>query len=161
MKKSRIGLLIVSLAAIAGVLFWRFGTQQKPTPIPVTLGKVETTDILRKVTASGTLEAADVETLAISPLRRVKTVKAAEGETVRKGQVLAEMDVSDLELQRQKLLLAGAQIEADLKELATPTLTAALHRGQSTGLPVGTGSRQHKTKACRSRSKTGKRSNLV
>ncbi len=125
MKKSRIGLLVISFAAIAGIVFWRFGTQQKPTPIAVTLGKVETVDILRRVTASGTLEAADTETLAISTLRRVKTVKVAEGEKVRKGQVLAEMDVSDLALQRQKLLLTGAQIEADLKELAKPTLTAA------------------------------------
>jgi len=125
MKKSRIGLILIPIAIVAAVVVWRFVFSSGPEAATVSLGKVETVDILRTVSVSGTLKPTDVELLPVSTSRRVKTVKAKEGDLVRKGQVLAELDVADLELQRQKLLLAGAQIESDLKELTAPTLTAS------------------------------------
>jgi multidrug resistance efflux pump len=57
--------------------------------------------------------------------RRIIAVHVKEGDNVRKGQLLAELDVENLTLQRQKLVLAGEQIAVDLKELAAPTLTSA------------------------------------
>ncbi len=128
MKRFAPILIVVLLLAAAGVAA-ALGLFKSDSAVAVSLGRVETVDIEQTVVASGRLQAAAVESIPVAATARVQSVSAAEGDIVRKGDVLAELDVENLTLQRQKLLLAAEDLNAQLQEIEQPTL-----KGGSTGV---------------------------
>jgi HlyD family secretion protein len=123
-RKSNRWMFIIVVVVLAGISIWRLPSSSPKAAVDVSLGKIETVDLLRTVSASGIIKAGDQESIAVSSTRRVISVHAKEGDQVKKGQLLAEIDVQDLTLQRQKLVVQGQQLEANLKELLSPTLNA-------------------------------------
>ena len=118
-------ILLVAAAAVAAAL----GLFRRDDAVGVSLGRVEIVDIEQTITASGRLQASASETIPVNTTARVQSVLVGEGDAVRKGDVLAELDVENLTLQRQKLLLVSEDLAAQLQEVAQPTLKSG-----STGL---------------------------
>ena len=101
-KKKRIGkkgkwlLLILILAVAAGFLAIRhLGRQQTSAAVSYQEATVETRDITRSLTASGTLEPADSYTVSTLVDGEILGDTFEEGDLVEKGQLLYTLDSSD------------------------------------------------------------------
>lgn len=98
-------LLVVGLfimVSLIGISCFRFNNRRpvmanqefKQEFATVTKGNIELT-----VTGSGTIEAASTKDIASEVAAKVKSVNVAVGDTVKKGDILFELDSSDLETQ--------------------------------------------------------------
>ena len=101
-KKKRLGkkgkwlLLILILAVAAGFLAIRhLGRQQTSAAVSYQEATVETRDITRSLTASGTLEPADSYTVSTLVDGEILGDTFEEGDLVEKGQLLYTLDSSD------------------------------------------------------------------
>jgi len=120
-KKKLIPLFIIVVLAIIFVV-WKVAVPSTASYIEVDAGTVSEKDITRTINVTGTLEPLHEESIPVSSLRRIGSISANEGETVTAGQVLAVFDMQDLSLQKEKLLIAQEQINADLNEVKDPEL---------------------------------------
>lgn len=131
MKKKRLWLIFIPVLVLTAAAGWAlFGTNHESF-VDVRLGQVETIDLQQNVTVSGILDAGDTETIPVGSSRRISKVYIEEGMTVEAGQLLAELDTADLTLQRESFLLSLQGLEADLNEVAAPTLRADLANARS------------------------------
>ncbi len=91
MRKARIWILgVIALAAVAGVLWWREG------PIPVSVVAPSRGPAVDAIYATGTVEPTVMLPIAPRVSGRLLKLDVDEGSSVRKGQVLARLDDSDL-----------------------------------------------------------------
>jgi len=86
-KAMVVALLAVACAAAAG---WKYSTSRN-TPVFITAGVVRT-DLEESVLASGTLKAFKTVAVGAQVNGQLKTLRVALGDTVKKGQLLAEID---------------------------------------------------------------------
>lgn len=96
MTKKSIGILI-SGGIVVLLLAWVVATQGPLAPAKVTVGKLQTGNLVSTVFGIGTLEAKRNYNLAPTMTGRIKTVLVDQGEQVVAGQVLAEMEPVDLD----------------------------------------------------------------
>jgi HlyD family secretion protein len=106
---SIVGMLIISTAGYFG-----FSTSKTPeaTPTPQTIS-VTKCDVKQTVTAPGNLVNVNEADVQMPATGRISTVKIREGDQVRAGQILAELD--DVTTSQAKVDLLSAQ--ADLEKL--------------------------------------------
>lgn len=93
---------IALITAIVGVWYFYFGSQRRVMATQNVIQEyatVEKGNIEVTVTGSGTIESSSVKDIASEVSAKVKTVNIAVGDTVQKGDVLFELDSSDLETQ--------------------------------------------------------------
>lgn len=96
MSKQKIGLIAMAILA-AGVFAWAVMTQGPLAPVKVTVDKVKTGNLSNEVFGIGTIEARRSYNLAPTMTSRINKVLVDQGDHVRAGQVLAEMDPLDLD----------------------------------------------------------------
>jgi multidrug efflux pump subunit AcrA (membrane-fusion protein) len=117
------GIILFSIGcAGAGWWFWQRHITKTETPAAVTLPLTVQTVVVHQQsvpadrTLTGTVEAIDVTTLTSRVTGRVEQLLVQEGTPVEKGQVIAVIDVSDIQAQQQQ---ATAQIIAAQAAVAT------------------------------------------
>jgi HlyD family secretion protein len=114
LKKTLLTLAIVALLAGFGLIVARSGPL---APIKVTVAQVIEADLAPTLFGTGTVEARRSYQIGPTVAGRVQSVAVDVGETVKAGQVLAEMDPIDLD---QRAAAAGAALAR-----ATSTIAAA------------------------------------
>jgi HlyD family secretion protein len=117
------GILLFSIgSAGVGWWFWQQHITKTETPVAVTLPLTVQTMVAHKQsvaadrTLTGTVEAIDTTTLTSRVTGRVEQLLVQEGTPVEKGQVIAVIDVSDIQAQQQQVT---AQIIAAQAAVAT------------------------------------------
>jgi HlyD family secretion protein len=117
---SRTVLLGATLALLAtGVWFWL-------RPVQVTLGTVTERNISPAIQGVGTVEAKVVIQLAAKIPGRIIAIKADQGDTVRKGQPLIELENSEARAEVER-----ASANHTKAQLTIPAQQAALQRAQA------------------------------
>jgi RND family efflux transporter MFP subunit len=126
----------VGVAAVLAPACSRPATEQEATEVPSIVaetGKVARQDVVRLLTLRGTIVARPNDDVRISALvsGRVVAVRAAEGDVVREGQVVAEIDPRPFEdqLRQAKAALAGTTAKLENARLNLPRTERLLERG--------------------------------
>ena len=107
-KPSKIKIIIsiaVVLAVLAGLGVF-FATRNTEKPALVSLGSVETADIEETVTIRGAIQGSESADVSSALNYKITAVYVREGDPVKKDQVLATLDVKDLQDQYNKASLA-------------------------------------------------------
>ncbi|MDI3515804.1 MAG: hypothetical protein PWP40_3033 [Rhodocyclaceae bacterium] len=112
--------LLLPLAAALGLAACGGEPGAPPPPRPVIVQPVEAAGSAPRVlTYPGRVEAAEGTDLAFQAGGRVQRIAVADGEPVRRGQVLAELDDTDYRLQLREAEVALSTIEADVARRRT------------------------------------------
>lgn len=125
MSGQKIKLLVV-VGAVLALFLWVVMTQGPLASAKVTVEQVQTGDLTNSVFGVGTVQARHRHDLAPTMTGRVKSVLVDQGETVKTGQVLAEMDPVDLDEK-----LAGARRMVNKSRNAIRAAEAQLSEAQS------------------------------
>jgi RND family efflux transporter MFP subunit len=113
-------------SAVLALFAWVIMTQGPLASVKVTVEQVQTGDLTNSVFGVGTVQARHRHDLAPTMTGRVKNVRVDQGDTVKAGQVLAEMDPVDLDDK-----LAGARRMVDKSLNAIRAVEAQLGEAQS------------------------------
>ena len=122
MGKAKMRQAIALLAVISGTLLAGCGeTTNKPSKPEAVSGlriqKIELKTVPNELEAPGTVIAADTAQVAARTMGTVLQVAVKEGDTVRRGQLLAQLDERELAA-RRNAALAGAQVaEAGISQM--------------------------------------------
>ena len=120
MKKKRISKIwiFVLLLAIAAVAFWLLSGEKKEEVINFSTVKVEETTLRNSVTATGTIEPVTSVTVGTQVSGIVRHLYVDYNSVVKKGQVIAELDKTNLtsELNTAKANLSSAQSALNYQE---------------------------------------------
>jgi RND family efflux transporter MFP subunit len=143
MSGQRIKLLVLGSAVLA-LFAWVVMTRGPLAPVKVTVAQVQTGDLVNSVFGVGTVQARHRHDLAPTMTGRVKSVLVDQGDLVRAGQVLAEMDPVDLdeklaagrrvvERSRNAIRAAEAQLDEARSRLKTVEATMVRYRELRSG----------------------------
>src|SRR5262245_7483882 len=111
-KKTLIGLLVVVL--LAALAYANLGLN-RPTGTPVTVEKIEARDLEAIVSASGKVQPKESVDISAETVGKVVNVAVEEGDMVKKGQLLLQIDPRNLEIsvQNREASLATARSTLD------------------------------------------------
>ncbi|UTA68690.1 efflux RND transporter periplasmic adaptor subunit [Emticicia sp. 21SJ11W-3] len=110
MKKSGIYILLTLLVGLAGCNTKSTeATTATTTAVPVSVEEISTTAISNDVSVSGNIEGNTTVRLGFMVGGKVNLITAREGQTIRKGQLLASLDPTSYTIARQ---LAEVQVNA-------------------------------------------------
>ena len=120
MKKKKISKIwiFVLLLAIAAIAFWKFSGKEKEEVINFNTVKVEEATLQNSVTATGTIEPVTSVTVGTQVSGIVNKLYVDYNSEVKKGQVIAELDKTNLisELNTAKANLSSAQSTLNYQE---------------------------------------------
>lgn len=106
-------IVIISLIAvvIVGTAVTSYTKAQKSKVKQVSISKVSKKKLTQTATSTGNIEANYRNDIVLNPNQKVVKVLVTEGQQVKKGDILAQLDISDYksQLEKQKLNLASAQ----------------------------------------------------
>jgi HlyD family secretion protein len=122
-----VGILVALIATVTGAMIWRARSQARPRYDFVT-AKVERGTLAATVTATGDLHGLDTVQIGAEISGLVKAVYVDFNDHVEKGQLLAEIDLTELTAQRDQVQaqLSAARAEYDnRKATAKETRLAA------------------------------------
>jgi HlyD family secretion protein len=122
-KKLKIILGIVALVGVVGVLAAFIRSKDKNVP-RVTTAKVEKLDLVSKVTANGKIQAQRKVDMSALVMGQVVNLAVKEGDRVKKGQLLLQIDRKQLAAQAQGREASLAAMRHDL-EAARSTASQA------------------------------------
>ncbi len=143
MSGQKIKLLVLGTMVLA-LFAWVIMTRGPLAPVKVTVAQMQTGELKNSVFGVGTVQARHRHDLAPTMTGRVKSVLVDQGDLVRAGQVLAEMDPVDLdeklaaarrvvERSRNAILAAEAQLGEAQSRLKTVEATLARYRELRSG----------------------------
>ena len=119
-KKKKIVIAIIAVVVLAAIAFANMQFRRE-TGVTVTAEKIERRDLERIVSASGKISAKQTVNISAETTGKVVTLTVAEGETVKKGQLLLEIDPRNLETQVQNreasLAVQRSQLEGARKQI--------------------------------------------
>src|SRR5262245_6329493 len=133
---TKLGLAFTAIAAVAGGLSFRFRpdpapAQPPPAPVPVVAATVKQQDVPIVLTGLGTVTALNTATVRSQVTGQLTSVDFAEGQSVKKGDLLAQIDPRTFQAQLDQ---AQAALARDQTHLANATAnlgryTALLGKG--------------------------------
>ncbi len=128
MKAKKIAIIagiIVLLGAIVGFTV----SQTQKNLVSVQTGKVVKQDISSQVTASGEIKPLNYVNVGANAMGRIVRLYVKEGDKVRKGQLLAQLEnvQSSADVEQMKATLASSQTDAVASEAALKTALARLN----------------------------------
>jgi RND family efflux transporter MFP subunit len=111
-------------------------TTKAPDPITIQVAKAETRRIERAISVTGSLLPDETVTVNSELIGRVLSIRADFGQAVKKGDILAELDKQEYQLQYERSKAALAQALARLglspgQEENPPSTTPALRQAQA------------------------------
>jgi HlyD family secretion protein len=123
-KKIIIGIIAV---VVLGAIAYANMRINRDTSVAVTAEKIEKRNLASIVTASGKIEAKQTVNISAETTGKVVTLTVAEGETVKRGQLLLEIDPRNLETQVQNreasLAVQRSQLEGARKQIENTKVT--------------------------------------
>jgi HlyD family secretion protein len=133
MKAKKI-LIIVGIVVVLGGVVVGFTVNTQKNVIAVQTGKVVLQDIASQVTASGEIKPKTFVNVGANAQGRITRLFVAEGQSVKKGQTLAQLDSiqSAAGLSAMKAALDSSQTDAVSQEAAYRTAQAQLNSSRAT-----------------------------
>lgn len=140
-SKLKLVLIIASVGAFVAAFFWLLTTRGPLAPVGVQTGSVVRGDVSPSVFGIGTVDAR--LSFSVGPVTpgRVLRVLVDQGEAVKAGQLLAEMDPVDMDLRVQAAKSAGSRsrqsvrvAEAQVKEAESRVKLAKINRDRDRAL---------------------------
>ena len=130
-KKIIIGVIVV--VVLAG-LAWANMSFRRTTSVSVTVEKIETRDLEAIVSASGKVQPKRSVNISAETMGKIVTLAVAEGERVKKGQLLLEIDPRNLEtmVQNREASLASARSQLEQTRAQIANSRVALQQAQDT-----------------------------
>jgi membrane fusion protein, multidrug efflux system len=132
--------LVLPLLAACGADARAESEVAAPRPAPVRVAEVRDESVARPVTGTGTLQAKEEVTLGFKIGGIVARIAAEEGQTVRRGQVLATLDLREIDAQVSKARSGAAKAERDLARIrglyADSVATLEQMQNATTGVEV-------------------------
>jgi len=130
-KKILVGLGIVVVLGAIGFINFRF---RQTTSTSVTLEKIARHDLEAIVTASGKIRAKKTVNISAETPGKIVNLAVAEGERVKKGQLLLEIDPRNLEtaVQNREANLASARSQLEQTRSQIENSRVALKQAQDT-----------------------------
>lgn len=129
MSKQKMGLIAIASLAVGGFA-WVVMTQGPLAAVKVTVDKVKAGNFSNEVFGVGTIEARRSYNLAPTMTSRINKVLVDQGDHVKAGQILAEMDPLDLE-DRMKGSQQGAERAVNAVRMADAQLQEAKSRAKT------------------------------
>ena len=128
-KKSLIGLGVVILLVTAAVVQMRY---RRTTSTSVTMEKVARQDLEAIVSASGKIRAQKTVNISAETMGKIVNLTVKEGEKVRRGQLLLEIDPRNLEtaVQNREAGLASARSQLEQTRSQVENARIALKQAQ-------------------------------
>ena len=130
MNKSRLRILIINLVivvAIAAVGFWGYSSlHPKAAPVALSTVTVARGDVSSTVSSSGTVISPSDIGLAPTTSGTLAKLNVKVGQSVRAGQVLAQMDTTSLSSSVAQAESSLAQAQANLAAITTTVATSSL-----------------------------------
>ncbi|MDI3481039.1 MAG: HlyD family secretion protein [Tepidanaerobacteraceae bacterium] len=115
--KTSIVIILIAALAFAGYKWWSGNNSSKKTLAQTSsIARVTRGDLEVTLSASGTLEPMDQDTIYLKVDGTVKKVYHKEGDTVKKGDLLYELEDPTLEINLQKAQLSVTQAKLNLDE---------------------------------------------
>lgn len=110
-NKKKILYVVLAVLLLAGLAFWYFSKDKKQEKVTFETAKVETTHIRNTITATGTIEPVTSVTVGTQVSGIVSKLYVDYNSVVKKGQVIAELDKTNLisELNTAKANLNSVQ----------------------------------------------------
>ena len=112
-KRTRIIVGVAAVVVIGGVVAFS-ATKDRRNRIPVQTEKVARRDLVSTVSASGEIKPKKFVNVAADVSGRITDLYVKEGDTVRRGQMLARIDATRLEAGKEQSLAAVQAARADL-----------------------------------------------
>jgi HlyD family secretion protein len=127
MKAKKIALIIGILLLLGAIVGFTVNQSQKNV-VTVQTGKVVTQDISSQVTASGQIKPKTIVNVGANAMGRIVRLFVKEGEKVKKGQVLAQLEnvQSTADVDMTRATLASSQTDAVAAEAGLNTSQAQL-----------------------------------
>ena len=127
MKAKKIALIIGILLLLGAIVGFTVNQSQKNV-ITVQTGKVVTQDISSQVTASGQIKPKTIVNVGANAMGRIVRLFVKEGEKVKKGQILAQLEnvQSAADVDMTRATLASSQTDAVAAEAGLNTAQAQL-----------------------------------
>lgn len=97
--RGRVWIAVIAVAAMAAAGFWYLTGMTARSAMHYETGEVTRADLAVTVTATGTVEPTNLVEISSELSGTIKRVLVDPNDTVRKGQVLAELDTSTMEAQ--------------------------------------------------------------
>jgi len=125
-------LVVILILAVAGGLVYRFVFYKPTTNTATSTQKyqsytVSASDIALSVQGSGAVKAGQTESVTVEYAGSVVSVKAADGDRVKKGDILAVFELPDLEDEIAQLKVDLANADSNLKRLQATTGTTRIY----------------------------------
>ena len=140
-SKLKLVLIIASVGAFVAAFFWLLTTRGPLAPVGVQTGSVVRGDVSPSVFGIGTVDARLSYSVGPVTPGRVLRVLVDQGEAVKAGQLLAEMDPVDMDLRVQAAKSAGSRsrqsvrvAEAQVKEAESRVKLAKINRDRDRAL---------------------------
>jgi HlyD family secretion protein len=111
--KKRTWIILIGIVVAAGVLIWYFKFRDNGTVIVLQTDHPHTGTLSNSVTATGTIQPVDTVAVGTQVSGTIKNVYADFNSTVKKGQLLAQLDKSLLEAQVQQITANLQQAKAN------------------------------------------------
>jgi len=123
-----LGVLVLGVAVFVGV------KKSRADIVTVQTGKVTRQDLVAQVTASGEIKPRNYINIGANAMGRITAILVREGETVRKGQLLARLEAvqADAEVQAQKASLSSTEADAAASEAGVLASDENLRTAQAT-----------------------------
>lgn len=108
-----------------------------PAPVEVRLALAESRTVERSIMVTGSLQPDETVTVTSEVAGRVRNVNYDFGQAVRRGQVVAELDTTELKLQMERTratlaqALARVGLPADAPEDASPDTTPSMRQAKA------------------------------
>ena len=133
MKAKKI-LIIVGVVIVLGGAIVAFTVNTQKNVIAVQTGKVVLQDIASQVTASGEIKPKTFVNVGANAQGRITHLFVAEGQKVKKGQTLAQLEnvQSSADVSAMKAALSSSQTDAVALDAAVKTAQAALNSSRAT-----------------------------
>jgi len=119
---------VAALAAGGGYYYWR----QRGIPVVQTT-KVDRLDVVALVTASGEIRPRDYVHITASAFGRITGINVREGDRVRKGQLLAQLEAiqPSADVRAQEAELAATERDVESAEATVASMEANVRTGQA------------------------------
>ena len=124
-KRTRIVLGVTAVLVIVGVVAFNV-TKDRRNKIPVQTQKVARRDLVSTVSASGEIKPKKFVNVAADVSGRITDLYVKEGDTVRRGQMLARIDATRLEAGKEQSEAAVQAARADLARAEADVQNARL-----------------------------------